>query len=65
MIRFTDSHSSYPLFRSEIWGSYFVLEILMCIGAPVESLLEQAGLVVSDQAKHLHESGKTIKLLRP
>lgn len=67
MIHSTDFHNSYPLFYSEIQGSYTVLGILMCSHAPMESLLEQAGVVLFglDQVIHLHDSCITIKLLHP
>lgn len=67
MIHSTDFHNSYLLFYSEVQGSYTVLGILMCSCAPAESLLEQAGVVLSglDQVVLLHESCTTIKLLHP
>ena len=67
MIHATDFHNSYPLFYSEIQGSYAMLGILMCRLAPMESFMEQAGVVLLglDQVIHLHESCTTIKLLRP
>ena len=67
MIHFTDLYNSYPLFYSEIQGSYTMLGILMGSCAPMESLLEQAGVVLLglDQVIHLHESCTNIKLFHP
>lgn len=67
-IHSADLHNSYPLFYSEIHGSHAVMGTLMCMCAPAESLLEQAGLVLFglDQVIHLHEScTTTTKLLHP
>lgn len=67
MIHSTDFHNCYLFFYSEAQGSYTVLGILTRSCAPAESLLEQAGVVLSglDQVVHLHESCTTIKLLHP